>query len=135
MMPLSPVILRQSSVQGPEMPVLVRWDRLTGSGVADAAGGVKVELSAPPLDRWYLVDRLVVQSESVAVSEAEVYVGLPSSPLALADFTLAGNADVSEYSRGLYVPGGTPIVVVWSGATVGARCWVTAQVALMAVAG
>lgn len=130
-MVLHPVILSSQNAG----VVLVRWDRLLATGVADAAGALQLELAAPPLDRWYLIDRLVVQSDSALASIADVFVGSPSSLMALADTTLAGNGDISEYPRGLYVPGGVSVVVVWSGATPGARCAVSAQVALMAVAG
>lgn len=90
-----------------------------------------MELGAPPLDSWWLVGRLVVRSNSAAASEARVYVG-EVSPTNEEDATPSGNLDSADFPQGLYIAGGALLIVEWSGASAGAVCYASAQVAEMA---
>ncbi len=109
--------------------VVARY-RLRAEAVADAAGVITINLGAPPFGSWWLVDRLVVRADAVVATEVRVYVG-EVTPTNEKDATPAGNADVSEYPRGLYVAGGADLIIQWTGATAGDVGYCSAQVAEM----
>lgn len=95
------------------------------SAFADATGRAVVRLGAPPPDREWLIQRIVVQSASAAKSEARIYVGTEAAA-SLRDGTTAGNVDIND-TAALYVPSSTDVLVVWSGATPGAECTAAVQ--------
>lgn len=108
--------------------LVVNYYRRRADAVLDGAGVAEVDLGAPPAGWWWLVDRVVVTTTSALATVARTYVG--SAHLSnLEDVTPAGNEDVAEYPRGLYVAGGAPLVVRWTGGTPGARAYASAQVA------
>ena len=104
--------------------------RVRGEQAADGAGVITLRLGAPPLRSWWLIGRLVVRTNAGAATEARVYVGDVNATNE-EDSTPAGNSDVSEYPRGLYVAGGATLIVVWTGAAPGDVGYASAQVAEM----
>lgn len=122
-----------SHPSGPDSPpppaeVIVGRYRRRGETIADASGVAVLQLGAPPLESWWLVGRLVVRTNSAAATEARVYVG-EVTPTNQEDATPSGNLDVADYPQGLHVAGGALLIVEWTGATVGATCYASAQVA------
>lgn len=106
--------------------VVARYRR-RGEDIADANGVAVVNLGASPLESWWLVGRLLVRSNSAAASEVQVFVG-EITDTNEEDATPSGNGDVADYPRGLYVAGSAELIVRWTGATAGARCYASAQV-------
>lgn len=123
-----PVVLFGSGA--PTEARVIGWELLRGSVLFDAAGVATVDFGAPPFDAWWMLERTWVRSVSALASRLTVYVGEANNANGV-DETASGNGDVSEYPRGLYVAGGSPLRFVWTGGTAGARVWATAQVALM----
>lgn len=123
-----PVVLFGSG--GPRSAQVIGWDLLRGSVIFDAAGEAVLDFGSPPFDGWWMVERTWVRSDSALASSLTVYVGEADNANGV-DETGSGNGDVSEYPRGLYIAGGSPLRFVWTGGTAGARVWATAQVALM----
>lgn len=115
---------------GPAEATVIGWDLLRGSTVFDGAGEAVIDFGSPPFDGWWMLERLWIRSDSALASSLTLYVGEANNANGV-DETGSGNGDVSEYPRGLYVAGGSPLRAVWTGGTVGARVWATAQVALM----
>ena len=125
-----PVVLFGSGA--PSAVQVIGWDMLRRSVVFDAAGVATLDFGSPPFDGWWMVERTWMRSDSALASSLTVYVGEADNANGV-DETASGNGDVSEYPRGLYVAGGSPLLFVWTGGTAGARVWATAQVALMRV--
>lgn len=96
---------------------------------ADANGRAEVVTDVvQPGDTWK-VGRISVTSESDA-PEARVYVGAEADRNQV-DATSMGEDDAADYPRGLTVPSGEQLRIVWTGATEGDRC--TARIELQKI--
>ena len=98
---------------------------LTGAEGDPAAGFAQLELNPPGSGQGYLVERIDVWSNSTSSSAVSAYVGQPDTHNEM-DFTASGNHDISDERNPIYVPPGTPFVLLWSGLSAGAA--VTARV-------
>lgn len=94
---------------------------------APAAGGL-VQATYPAVDptQMWLVDRMVVYTNSAATTTAFVYIGQVSAQNVRAG-TEAGNLDFAHDPTGMLVPGSLPLIVVWEGAADGALAGVAIQ--------
>jgi hypothetical protein len=98
------------------------------SGIeAGGTGIVEVILGAAPAGGFWLVERLVVITNSVAVTAFRLYAGLIADD-AILDLTAAGNLDVADEASPAFVPGGVSLIGRWTGVSALARCTVAAQV-------
>ena len=120
-----------NETERPVETVVGRYRR-RGLVSADAAGVATLELGSPPLESWWLIGRLVVRTNSAAATEARVFVGEVVDTNE-EDATPSGNLDAADYPQGLYVAGGALVIVQWTGASVGAICYASAQVAELAL--
>lgn len=88
---------------------------------AVAAGGVcEVDFGPVPQDQLWLLERVVVSCTSPAATSCTLYADTIDPSRAL-DYTPAGNFDVSDEACPVQLETGTTLLVVWSGATNGAR--------------
>lgn len=109
---------------------IVGRDRQRGTAIADAAGVIVLNLGAPPFGLFWLVDRIAVRCNAAVATEARIYTGAIADTNE-EDATPSGNSDVSEYPRGLYVPGAADLIVEWTGAAAGDVGYATAQLAVV----
>jgi hypothetical protein len=101
--------------------VITRQARDRVRVVADGAGVAEAVFAPADMGTYWLIDRITVSSDSVAASEARVYVG-PVLDENLTDFTSNGNLAIADESSPILVPGGDEVRVVWSSATAAAVC-------------
>lgn len=113
-------------VQHGREPILIDDVRLPPlQARADANGRAEVATDVVPPGETWKVGRISVISESDAPA-AYVYIG-EAADRNQEDATSMGDADSAEYPRGLTVPSGEQLRVVWTGATEGDRCTARVQ--------
>lgn len=96
----------------------VLWDfrqETLSSDPADA-GSCSVQLGPVPQDELWLIDRMVVSSDSAADTTAGVFLDTVDPTRAI-DGTTVGNFDVADLASPIQVPGGTTLVCAWQGAS------------------
>lgn len=96
------------------------------SGTADASGTATVDLGTLDTQTRWVLTHMVAACTSAAASTMRLYFG-SVGPAGLRDGTSAGNFDVADWSPGLFVPEGTRLLAVWSGADPGALATLTLQ--------
>ena len=105
----------------------VRRPPLIGSGIANASGVCEILFRPDSKNAARLLERINIASDSTLTPEVFVYVGSNTSDENFVDYTPAGKRDVSVNEPAIWVPGSTPILVRFTGCTVGARCTVHIQ--------
>lgn len=85
--------------------------------IADAAGSAICSFVAPFDEDWH-VERISVNSSGAAVPEVAVYVG-SIAQANRKDWTSSGDDNIADESSPVYVPGGSTLFVVFTGATAG----------------
>lgn len=85
-----------------------------------AAGGLATAMLAqvPHAELW-LLDRIVVQSDSATATAAFLYLDQVDDRNVL-DGTRVGNFDVADQSQPIQLPGSSRLLVQWQGASNGA---------------
>lgn len=89
-------------------------------GAFDSTGRAEVSTAKVPPGQTWKVNRIAVASQSDA-PEARVYIG-DEANRNLRDATSMGEADSADYPRGLTVPQGEMLRIVWTGGVEGDRC-------------
>lgn len=113
--------------QGKPSPEFVQR---TVQATADAGGNATATFPAVALGRQWLVERLVVSTSTGSASKARCYVD-SADPKNLIDGTNAGDFDVNDAHHPMRIAAQAALVVVWTGATVGAVCTARAQVVVV----
>jgi hypothetical protein len=105
----------------PPVPAELPFDsyHLGETVTADANGVADIVLGPAPA--LILVERIIVTSDSLANSTANVYVG-EIDPKNLADRTYDGNGDVADETNPPRVQPNQSLRIRWTGATPGAAC-------------
>lgn len=85
---------------------------------ATAAGLCRVELPTVPQDEVWLIDRMVVSTDSTTDTVAFFYLDAVD-PTRGIDGTWWGNFDVADYASPIQLPGGVTLLCEWTGASVG----------------
>ncbi len=104
--------------------------RALSSQPAGATGSMVVQFPTVPDGEVWLVDRFVVSSTSTSATRARLYVDT-ADPSRLLDGSDAGNLDVADNSSPIQLLAGTALVIVWSGASLGAVGTARAQWSVM----
>ncbi len=86
----------------------------------DAAGVADIVFGPPPSDGYWLIERIVVVTNSAAATEARMFTG-DADDANLEDGTSTGNLDIADETQPIVVPGGSEFRIRWTGGTVGAR--------------
>ena len=96
------------------------------SAPADATGRAIALFDPVPSNYWYEIERMVVVTNSAAISAANVYIGDTDNTANLRDGTASGNKAISDNRSVLRVPPNGVLSVVWTGMDVGAvgRTWI-----------
>ena len=100
------------------------------SDPADADGVITLELPQIAQDELWLIDRLVVQCDSVAATEARLYVDLVE-PTRILDGTRSGNFDVADEAAPIQLPGASTLICQWTGADPGSVAHLRLQATVM----
>lgn len=82
----------------------------------DADGIADIVFGPPPSDAYWLVERIVVVSESSASTEARMFTGSADADN-LEDGTASGNLDIADETQPIVVPGGVEFRIRWTGGT------------------
>ncbi len=130
-----PGILTASPAPGGRTLALEALQREARTVTSDAAGDATVEFG--PADQghlWLLESMLIRVVDAAPGSAASVYIG-SVSPAAIVAGTTHGDLDTADGDPPIYVPGGSSIFVVWSGAGVGNVCLASAQYRIMRLVG
>lgn len=98
---------------------------LKGIAPAGANGLITATYDPVPAGQLWKVERMTIECTSSTQTIALVYVG-QAAPQNLVDGTEAGNLDFGE-GVPILVPGSLSLIIVWTGASVGAIGTVTAQ--------
>ncbi len=93
---------------------------------AAAAGVCRCELPPVPQDELWLIDRMVVSTDSTTDTIAYVYLDA-IDPVRAIDGTWWGNFDVADLASAIQLPGGTVVLCEWTGASLGAVGTLRAQ--------
>lgn len=93
--------------------------------IADANGQAIARFQAQQDQVWH-VQRISVSTNSASVTTATVYLG-DIDPANIVDVTPNGNLDIADEMNAILVPSAQSLLVVWTGATVGAECSVRVQ--------
>jgi hypothetical protein len=101
--------------------------RIRKQGIADAAGICELHLFQVSANAEYFIERISVETSSVATSMFGLYEDLPSE-LYRCEASLNGNNDIADEGSPIWLPSGTVCIGQWTGADVGASCWVVMQV-------
>jgi hypothetical protein len=88
---------------------------------AGVDGITAVVFDQVPSDQFWLVDRVVVTSDSTSDTLCALYEDVPTDPSKILDVTSAGNLDVADNSSPVTVPGSTSLYVQWIDCTPGSR--------------
>lgn len=100
---------------------------LRGEGLADAGGVCTVELgTVPPDNQVWLVERIVVASDSVAATQFALYRNQVDLG-ARVEWTDGGNGNVADEAQAIRFQPGDVLLAQWTGATIGARCTCSVQ--------
>lgn len=92
-----------------------------------AAGGLaSVEFDGPETGLLWLIERITVHSSSTSATTCSVYAGQPA-PANLADRSWSGNNDIADETSPILLESSQPLVLVWEGASAGARCTASIQ--------
>lgn len=83
------------------------------------AGSIDAVLEPVQGDIVLLVDRLLVQTTSTAPTTASFYLGAVAAEQ-LVEYTGSGDIDVADEVQPILVPGSTPFICRWRGASAGA---------------
>jgi hypothetical protein len=94
-------------------------DSLNGQE-SGGTGVIEAKSSEAPIGHFFLIDRVVVRTNSTTPTTAKVYVGQVADNN-LVDATGAGDLDIAELVQPYYVPGGQRLTVRWEGVSAGAR--------------
>lgn len=96
-----------------------------------AAGGLATaSLPEVPYDELWLLDRIVVQSDSASATAAFLYLDQVDDRNVL-DGTRVGNFDVADQAQPIQIPGSSRLLVQWQGASNGAVGIARVQLRLM----
>lgn len=101
-------------------------DEDSAQGVADANGICDIRFGPVAVGKAWLLQRAVVQSDSVAESELFIYADVPQN-LQQREHTFSGNGDVADESSPLKFDGGVHLLFRWISCTAGANCWAWIQ--------
>lgn len=85
-----------------------------------AAGVCRVQHGPVPQDELWLVDRMVVSTDSTTATTASLYVDA-IDPARMIDGSQSGNFDVADLAAAIQLAGGTILLCEWTRATAGAR--------------
>lgn len=130
--PISPLVREEGNVVGQPgggplasgiQPSTERRFRAFASELA-VAGTATIEFAGPTVGFAWLVERIAVQGAGAAA----VYVGAVDDA-GFVDFTPTATQDIADNNSPIYVPGGTPLIVQFTGAGV-ANCRVGLQIEL-----
>lgn len=100
-------------------------DFLAYTTTADTTGTAQISFPTVPGGEYWLLEHAVVKTNSAAATAARWYLSQVVD-VAQIDYTSQGNEDVADWPHGLFVPSGATLQVLWTGASSGARCTVTA---------
>lgn len=98
---------------------------LTGAEGDPQAGFAQLEINPPGSGQGYLVERIDLWSNSTGTPAASIYVGQPDTHNEM-DFSTNAAHDIADERNPIYVPPGTPLVILFSGLSADAA--VTARV-------
>ena len=90
-------------------------DHISGTATATAAGTATVILPTVPNGEYWLLEHAVVRCLSTAASTARFYLD-NTNLVNQMDYTAQGNEDVADWPHGLFVPAGSTLLIVWTGA-------------------
>lgn len=107
---------------GPDAPAPFDPYNLPAQATVGADGTAVISLE--PVNALRLVTRGVVTNDGAALCSAFIYVG-SIDPKNLRDLTPLGNADVFDEINPIRVAPNQPLLVAWTGATVGSLCTVS----------
>lgn len=105
---------------------LADWRKVKQTATASSAGTATIDLPVPDGELW-LLDHAVIQSTSSGTPTFRLYDSPSTSAGNLADGSNAGTFAVADWPAGLLFRPGDELVAVWTGATAGATCSLTAQ--------
>lgn len=109
------------------------WQPTTLSG-PERSGICTLQLPAAPVGFALVVDRISISTTSTQATTCSVYLG-PVSDGAQVDYSQSANLDFSDYPpRGLLVPGGKPLTLVFSSLSAGSTAKAVVQWALVSSA-
>lgn len=94
----------------------------------EPASGGRAAVETDQLDphELWLIDHMVASCDSSTATRVRLYEGA-EDPLWLLDGSDQGNFDVGDWPAGLQVGGASTLLVVWTGASNGARGVLTVQ--------
>jgi len=93
--------------------------------MADATGRAFVTFY-PSFDEDWYVERITANNDGVLTPDVFVYVG-SIAPANLKDFSDGLLTNIADEASPIYVPGGSVLVLLWTGATVGSICTANIQ--------
>ena len=93
--------------------------RSAQSPAAAADGVIQVAFGPVPDNQLWRLERIVVSCTSSAATSCTLYLDYADPAHAL-DYTPAGNFDISDEAAPVQIPSGSQLLVVWTGASVGA---------------
>lgn len=98
---------------------LYDFKQVTLTSEPAAEGRALVQHGPVPQDELWLIDRMVVSSDSITDTSAGVYVDTVDPGRAI-DGTTVGNFDVADLAAPIQLAGGVALVCAWDNAAAGA---------------
>lgn len=96
----------------------------SGDTIFDATGKATILLTAVKNGAIREIERIVLTTTSALATTCGIYEGAVEADDALRDYSTDANKDISVNNPPLRLPGNKPILVVFSGGTVGAKATV-----------
>jgi len=98
-----------------EKPRTVRqWLRSIGN--VDSSGKITVVLATVPNGEEWFIERMSVKTSSTTSTAFNLYAGVAEDAYRL-DSASPGNDGIADEASPIWVPGGTDIIGVWTGAS------------------
>lgn len=94
------------------------------------AGVATVAFGPVPDDELWLLDRITVSCTSSTVTVCTLYLDVIDPQHAL-DYTPAGNYDIADEASPIQIPATSQLLVVWTGASNGARASARTQMRIL----
>ena len=116
------MFLPKSVTTAAEWQLIDFQQRALVSEPAAAAGTCRAQHGPVPQDELWLVDRMVVSTDSTLStnSTASLYIDAVD-PARMIDGSRSGNFDVADLAAAIQLPGGTILICEWEGVSTGAR--------------